>query len=205
MRGVHHLSRYMKDNPILLHVPTQIESERLIIRCPQKGDGFAVFEAVVESLESLREFPASLPWAVVEPSISESERFCRESQATFILRSAMPMLLLNKENDQLVGSSGLHDIDWTVPKCEIGYWIRSSCVRQGFATEAVKAITSFAIASLGMRRIEALPDDKNLRSCLVCERAGYELEGVLHNERVQPDGQLADTRIYAFTQAHPCT
>lgn len=30
---------------------------------------------------------------------------------------------------------GLHTIDRAIPKFEMGYWIRTSCARQGYATE----------------------------------------------------------------------
>lgn len=110
------------------------------------------------------------------------------------------MLLFSKADDVYIGGSGLHSFDWSVPKCEIGYWLRSGYTKQGLAAEAVGAITAFAFSNLGMRRVEALPDDENLASCKVCERAGYSLEGVLRNDRAEPNGRLRNTRVYAITQ-----
>ncbi len=190
----------MTTAPVTLHVPIQIETPRLLIRCPSPGDGAAVFGGVLASLEALREFPASLPWATFEPSLEESERYCREGQKKYMLRTELPMLLFLKDTNTYVGGSGLHSFDWSVPKCETGYWLRTGYTGQGLATEAVAAITGFALNTLGMRRVEALPDDENLASCNVCERAGYRLEGVLRHERVAPDGKLRNTRLYAVAQ-----
>jgi RimJ/RimL family protein N-acetyltransferase len=187
-------------SPILRNIPLQLETGRLLIRCPRPGDGALVHAAVVESLAALREFPASLPWAMFEPSVDASEKFCREGQVNYLLRTSLPMLLFLKGTNTLVGSSGVHAMDWAVPKCEIGYWGRASFGRQGLVTEAVKDITAFAFAQLGMRRVEALPDVANLPSCRVCERAGYVLEGTLRNERMAPDGSLRHTRVYAAVQ-----
>ncbi len=187
-------------SPILLDIPTQLESERLIIRCPKPGDGPAHHEGVIESLDALRQFPASLSWAMAEPSLDSSENYCRNGQASYMLRTAMPMALFLKETKTFIGSSGLHAFDWSVPKCEIGYWVRSGYAKKGLITEAVKAITTFAFEKLGMRRVEALPDHENRASCLVCERAGYRLEGILQNERAEPNGRLRNTCMYAFTQ-----
>jgi RimJ/RimL family protein N-acetyltransferase len=185
---------------LLRDIPLQLQTERLLIRCPRPGDGSLVHAAVVESLVALREFPASLPWAMFEPSVAASEKFCRQGQANYLLRTKLPMLLFLKGSNTLVGSSGLHNMDWAVPKCEIGYWGRAGFGRQGLITEAVKGITAFAFAQLGMRRIEALPDEANLPSCRVCERAGYVLEGSLRHERVDPSGRLLSTRVYAAVQ-----
>lgn len=182
---------------ILLGIPEQLETDRLLLRCPRAGDGPVVHASVVDSLAALREFPASLPWAMAEPSVEVSEQYCRESHANYLLRTSLPMLLLRKSDGVHVGSSGLHTFDWSVPKCEIGYWGRSGFTGQGYITEAVKAITAFAFEQLGMRRVEALPDDDNVRSSQVCERAGYRLEGVMAHDRIAPDGSLRQTRIYA--------
>lgn len=183
--------------PSLRDVPESFESERLTIRCPRAGDGPLVHAAVAASLASLREFPASLPWAMAEPSAEASEQYCREGRAHYLMRSMLPMLLFLKGTDTLVGCSGLHAFDWAVPKCEIGYWGHVGFRGQGLVTEAVRAITQLGLATLGMRRIEALPDAGNLPSCLVCERAGYALEGTRRHDRIAPDGVLRDSRVYA--------
>lgn len=190
----------MNINPILREIPTRIESERLIIRCPVPGDGAAVHAGVVDSLDALRQFPASLPWAMFDPSVDESEKYCREGQAKYLMRTEMPMLLFLKHGDIYVGGSGLQAFDWSVPKCETGYWLRTGYRGRGLALEAVRTITMFALDTLGMRRVEALPDDENVASYRVCERAGYELEGVMKSDRAEPNGALRSTRIYAITR-----
>jgi len=190
----------MNTTPLLREIPTFIESERLVIRCPSPGDGAAVHAGVLDSLDALRQFPASLPWAMNDPSVDESEKYCREGQAKFLMRTEMPMLLFLRDGDIYVGGSGLHSFDWSVPKCETGYWIRTGYRGRGLALEAVRTITRFALDTLGMHRVEALPDDENVASCSVCERAGYELEGVMRNERAEPNGTLRSTRIYAIAR-----
>lgn len=187
-------------SPALRDVPEQFETDRLLIRCPKVGDGQVVYESVVESLSALREFPASLPWAHTEPSLEASELFCREGQASYLLRTSMPMLLFMKESGVHVGNSGLHSFEWSVPKCEIGYWGRTRFAGQGLIMEAVRAITAVAFEHLAMRRIEALPDSENRASCLVCERAGYALEGTMRHDRLAPDGSLRSTCLYARVQ-----
>jgi RimJ/RimL family protein N-acetyltransferase len=183
--------------PILRDVPDVIRTARLIIRPPRPGDGAAVFEAVRESIPDLRRFPASMGWALAEPSVAESERFCRQAYSDFVARRDLPLIALLGESSTIVVSSGLHRIDWTVPKFEVGYWGRTSFQGNGYATEAVRAIVEMAFDRLGARRVEALPDEENGPSRRVCERVGLILEGVLHHERIAPDGTLRNTCVYA--------
>jgi RimJ/RimL family protein N-acetyltransferase len=131
------------------------------------------------------------------PSIEASEWFCRTGFSNFAARRDFPLIMLLRGTDTVVGSGGLHRFDWSVPKFEIGWWGRTPYVGRGLIGEGVTAMLGFAFSNLGARRVEALPDDLNERSCRMCERLGMELEGVMRHERVDPAGQLRNTRIYA--------
>jgi RimJ/RimL family protein N-acetyltransferase len=186
--------------PNLPDIPEHFETERLLIRMPQPGDGQAVHEAVLESLSHLRAWPASFPWAFQEPSQDQSEAYCRIGHSAFLARTDMPMLIFLKGDKRLVGATGLHRFDWQVPKCELGYWGRSSYLKRGLVTEAVKAVVQFAFAYLGMRRVECRTDADNMPSRLVAERAGFAQEGIMRDERKDPDGTLRHTCVYALAR-----
>jgi RimJ/RimL family protein N-acetyltransferase len=183
--------------PILLELPEQIESERLIIRWPRPGSGAIINEAIRESFEDLTVW---MPWARTLPTVEESEEHARQAHAKIATRADLGLHLFRKDTGALVGSSGIHPKDWDVPKFEIGYWCRTSCQGQGYITEAVKAITSFGFDYLLARRIEIRCDERNERSRRVAERAGYRLEAQFPNDAVSPSGQLRTTLIFALTR-----
>ncbi|QDQ82964.1 GNAT family N-acetyltransferase [Paraburkholderia megapolitana] len=178
-------------------LPAVLETDRLIIRSPQPGDGPDLFDAVVDALADLRQFPASLPWAMEMPSVDESESFCVAGSESFQARKDFPFLFIDKTSRIVVGAGGLHRPRWTVPAFELGFWGRSSFVGRGLFSEAADALVNFAFASFDAKRVEAICDDLNVRSIRVCERIGMQLEGVLRQERRAPDGSLRNTRIYS--------
>jgi RimJ/RimL family protein N-acetyltransferase len=182
---------------ILRDVASELQTGRLLLRCPRAGDGVAVHEAVVESLAALRAWPASLPWAMFDPSVAASETFCRESQAAFIQRTRLAYLAFERDSGRFVASTSLHNIDWRVPRFEVGYWCRSALQRQGYTREAVMALITYAQRDLGARRVEAFTDERNTTSRALSESVGLRLEGVLRNERTDTDGTLRNTCVYA--------
>jgi len=188
-------------NPLLIEVPERFETQRLTIRCPQRGDGEAVLAAITDSLAELRAFPASMAWAMQAPSATLSESYCREAHSRFLARTDLPFLAFHRDTGELVAATGLHRPDWAVPKFEIGFWRRSSARSRGLATETVRGLLNFALSHLGALRVEAFVDEQNLASCALCERVGMTLEGTLRNERRAPDGSLRNTRVYAVTGA----
>ncbi len=139
-----------------------------------------------------------MPWAVNIPTVVESEVRLREKHLDFLARKDLLLLLFLKGTHTLVGSSGLHRIDWEVPRFEIGYWVRTSFARQGYITEAVTGISNFAFVQLGAKRVEIRCDAKNRRSAAVPQRLGFTLEGTLRNEAVDHNtGELRSTMIFA--------
>ena len=182
-------------SPILRDFPDAFETERLRIRSPLPGDGAEVYAAVAESLEELKPW---LPWARGELTVEVEEENMRRARAAFLERSDLMLLLFLRGTGTLVGGSGLHRIDWEVPKFEIGYWVRTRFAGQGYMTEAVGGITAFAFDRLGARRVEIRCDSLNRRSARVAERAGFCLEGELRNAEVGPGGEPRHTLVYSM-------
>jgi RimJ/RimL family protein N-acetyltransferase len=188
--------------PLLESVPDLIVTDRLILRSARVTDAPALNAAVCESLEDLS---AYLPWAQAAPSLERSEADCRRMQAKFLLREDLPLFIFERaggdaEGD-FVGGTGLHRIDWTVRRFEVGYWCRTAQRGRGCVTEAVRALTRVAFERLRARRVEVRMDETNLASRRVAERAGFSLEAVLRSESLNPRGEARDTRVYALTAA----
>jgi RimJ/RimL family protein N-acetyltransferase len=181
-------------NPILRDFPDTLDIERLRIRCPLPGDGAVVNAAIRESIGRLRPW---LPWATPTPTPDETEALCRRSRARWLERSDLPLFLFRRDTGEFVGGSGLHRIDWNVPKFEIGYWIRTACEGQGLMTEAVAGVTAFAFETLGARRVEIRCDPRNTRSRAIPVRLGFTHEAILRNDARDVDGALRDTEIFA--------
>jgi RimJ/RimL family protein N-acetyltransferase len=183
-------------NPVLLDIPEEFETARLLIRVPRAGDGAGLNAAVVETLEELRKW---MPWAKEVPSVEKSEENSRRAYAKFLLREDMTLRLIHKETGLFLGSSGLHPRGWEVPKFEIGYWCRTRFEGQGYITEAVRGILRFGFATMGARRVEIHCDLLNGRSMRVAERVGMRREGELRNESVGMDGTLRTMVVFGMT------
>lgn len=182
-------------DPLLLDLPAEIQTRRLSLVAPAPGDGAELNRAIVESFAELHEW---MPWAAEMPSVGESEHFVREAAARYLRREELPMFMRKRGSHELIGATGLHRVNWTVPRFEIGYWCRTSMVGHGYVSEAVVALTRFAFATLSAARVEIRTDSHNVRSWRIAERLGFTLEGVLQRDDRTVQGELRDTRLYAM-------
>jgi RimJ/RimL family protein N-acetyltransferase len=181
----------------MLTLPIHIQSRRLLIRTPTPADAEAMQEAITESLPELQRW---MPWAQ-EPLTLEAQR---ERLAGVEARQQpggerptdLAVLLFELETGELVGASGLHRIDWSVPSFEIGYWLRTRRTGEGLMTEAVVALAAHAFEELNALRVEIRTSTRNQASRRVAERAGFTQEAILRQDSREVDGTLRDTVIY---------
>ena len=185
----------MSADIVLIEVPEEIRSERLLIAAPRAGLGPLMHEAVAESMDRIKPW---LPWAQEQPSLEECEARMRRMHAKFILREDLPYLIFDREAQgrRLLGGTGLHRMDWAVRRFEIGYWIRSSAEGHGYVAEAVNAMAEMCFTKLNARRLDLRADVSNARSRAVAERCGFALESVVKNESLNPGGEVRDMCVY---------
>lgn len=177
-------------------IPSELKSPRLILRAPIPSDATALNAATRASLPELKRWMA---WAQKPPTLAETHKLCCEAAEKFCQGTDLMLLLFAKETGELIGSSGLHQIDWGVPRFEIGYWVATHHAGNGFITEAVQAIDRFAFKVLGAARVEIRSNHRNVRSRRVAERAGYPLEAVLRHHRRDVRDRLTNTHLFART------
>jgi RimJ/RimL family protein N-acetyltransferase len=182
-------------SPVLLDLPDAIETARLILRSPRPGDGPAMNEAILDTWDALHRW---MPWARERPTVAQTEETARQLCAGFIARTDLPMFMFLHDRTTVVGSTGLHRMDWSVPRFEIGYWIRRTHEGQGYVSEAVRALTRFAFRTLEAQRVEIHCSHRNTRSQRVAERCGFLFDGRLRNHGREPSGELRDMMIYAL-------
>lgn len=181
--------------PILIEFPDSITTENLILRSPRPGDGKAAHQAVAESQDHLKDW---MPWAVDIPDEKGYEKWARQNYLDFLGRKNLTMSIIHRESGKLIGGTGFHALDWTVPSMEIGYWLHPAYSGRGYMTEAVKALTDFGFNTLNAMRIEIRCDANNVRSIGVAERAGYQLEATFKNHsRHHITNKLRTTLVYA--------
>jgi RimJ/RimL family protein N-acetyltransferase len=98
---------------------------------------------------------------------------------------------------EATGGIGLHTgSDVHRLSAEIGFWLGEAAQGRGIATDAVRAVTEWGFAELGLRRIHGQVFAWNPASVRVLEKAGYVLEGRLRNAVVK-DGEVVDLFVLA--------
>jgi RimJ/RimL family protein N-acetyltransferase len=175
-------------------LPERLDTDRLIVRVAMPGDGAMFCAAVHESLDRLSPW---LGWVQPAPTVESAEAHCKRAYARFLLNEDLMAFFLHRDSGALVGGGGLHQADWTLRRFEVGYWGHARHAGSGLVTEGVRALADHALTVLQASRVFLTTDDLNTASWRLAERAGFELEGVLRNERLNLQGRWRNTRVYS--------
>jgi RimJ/RimL family protein N-acetyltransferase len=179
---------------LLLEIPETVKTSRLTLEATRAAASDAIHAAVLESHEDLKRW---MPWAAEPQKPEDARAHCATMTAKWHAREELDFCFVRDDDGVLVGKGGLHTIDWSIPKFEIGYWIRSSCASHGYATEAADGLAAMAREVLGAVRLEIRSDARNHASRRVAEKCGFGLEGILRRSRRDNAGDLADSCMYA--------
>ena len=176
--------------------PHEVSTERLFLRSARAGDGVALREAIAISLDDF------YPWLSFSTELSDLATMEHISQLAHDKFEAGEFYVWRvwDSDDVLVGSVDLHSFDYKVPSCEVGYWLRSDRTGQGYAQEFVLAAIEIAQRVLGVKRIEARCDLRNVRSWRLVERLGFTFEGVARDDDRDASGELCSSKVYAITR-----
>ena len=179
-------------------------TERVVVRCWEPNDAPLLKEAVDSSLVELRPW---LPWALNEPqTVEEKVQLLRRFRAQFDLGEDFVYGLFSRDESEVVGGSGFHRRVGE-GAFEIGYWIRSSRVGQGLATEVTAALTRVGFELTGVDRIEIHTEPGNERSMRIPRKLGYTEEASLRRRLyAAPGGEPRDAVIFTlFRDDYPGT
>ena len=100
--------------------------------------------------------------------------------------------ILLKENDQLIGAIGLHDVSIPHRHAELGILIgEKSCWSTGYGTEAMNLMLEYGFDQLNLHRVYLFVLDYNPRAIRAYEEVGFKREVILR-EHGYKDGKYCD-------------
>ncbi len=176
----------------------RIHTRRLVLRCWEPRDAPLLQEAIVANLEHLRPW---MSWAHDEPLDLEARiAWLRQRRSRFDADLDYTYGILNREETQVLGGSGLHTRAGE-RALEIGYWIDMAHINQGLATEAAAALTRVAFEVNQVLRVEIQCAPGNLRSAAVPRKLGFVHEATLRQREVAPGSPPRDTMVWTLLAA----
>lgn len=130
-------------------------------------------------------------------SRAQAEALLLEIHACFARRELFQWGIARRVDDIVIGTCTLADVSATHRRAELGYALHRAHWGAGLAREALERLLELAFDGLGLHRLEADVDPRNLRSIASLERLGFQREGYLR-ERWHLNDEIADALFYGL-------
>jgi len=184
---------------LLSEVPTQLDTERLIIRKYAECDGRELYSLLERNhnREILRENVEEVSSIKTE---EEAEINVRKHSAEWFARDRFVMGVWLKSADRCVGQIWIEPKNWEVPSFEIGWFLDQGYQGKGIAEEAARRSLEFLFSSLNAHKVIAITRDTNVKSIKLTERLGFRREGHLRESGIQ-DGKRYGLIYYGMLKS----
>ena len=174
-----------------------LRSHHVLLRPLEPTEAVVVLEAVSESRDSVGKW---MSWASDSYSLEDARTWietCNHERETGL---SYEFGIFASGGTRFVGVAGFNQFNKLNGFCNLGYWIRSSAQRQGYATAAIDLLKNYAFNELHLNRVEVVVVEGNHPSARVAERAGAHFEGVALR-RLKLHGVAVNARMYSFIAA----
>jgi len=126
-----------------------------------------------------------------------TRRYIKEILALSDKRELFCFLLRDYEGSDPIGAVFLKEFDWSIPKCEIAYFINSIFEKRGATSLGVMCAVDHAFTNLGVEKVYARISPENIGSIKVVENCGFQREGLLRRDFRTSKGELLDVYMYS--------
>jgi RimJ/RimL family protein N-acetyltransferase len=174
--------------------PPHLTNGVITLRPLVPADEAEAYAAVVESQPNLARW---LDWATRDYAREDMRSFIATSRHAWATGTAYPFGIFDNETGQVIGTIALNHIIPANRAANLGYWVRSSRLRKGVASAAVRLMTSFAFEQAGLSRLEIACLPENAASRGVAEKAGAQFECIARN-RIVFQGRARDAALYSL-------
>jgi len=176
---------------MLLPAHIKIETNRLTIRLVEESDLPSLF--AVNADDAVTRYLPYESWK----SAADGEAWFSRAAARLAAGEAGQFVIVHRESRRVVGTCLLFRFEQSSARAEVGYVLAREYWGAGYMLEAMKAFVVFAFEQLGMRRLEAEIDPRNVSSARLLERLGFVREGLLR-QRWAMKGEVADSGFYGL-------
>lgn len=132
----------------------------------------------------------------------QMESFIEEALHKKETGTELPFVILNSENNTVIGSTRFLEISGKNKSLEIGWtWLTPSYWGTKINAECKYLLINYCFETLGMIRIQLKTDKDNIRSQKAIERIGGVKEGILRNHMIRKDGTYRDSVFYSIIKS----
>lgn len=107
-------------------------------------------------------------------------------------------VIFDNLSNKIVGTIFLKELDWNIPKGEIGFFIDQNYEGKGIITKSVFLVKKHCFDILGLHKVYMRIAEDNISSKRVAKKNNFKVEGILREDFKTSEGKLIDVVYYGL-------
>ncbi len=172
----------------------QIQNKTLLIRPYGLKDAATLYKMLQANKDSLlHTFPLTLSGT---STLAKTRKYVLEKQGDRKAGTLLICGVFRMPEEHLIGHVVLTKFDWSVPKCDMGYFIEKTETGKGYATETAKMIAGWAFETLKLEKITMRIWPENHASIAIAKKLSAREAGLAKRDFRSFDGRVLDCVYY---------
>lgn len=164
------------------------------LRLLQSADKKHFFHLIQNNIFRLEDFVAGI--VAQTKTENDVENFINNSILKIQDKTYYPYLVIDLVTKMPIGFIDIKNIDWSIPKAELGFFIDKNYAGKSITTKALLNISEYLFNDLKFNKLLLRIHHSNNPSRGVAEKCGFELEGIIKNDYKTTKGEIVDFMYY---------
>ncbi len=122
--------------------------------------------------------------------------YCAEIQNKIEAKTYFPFMITDKNTGKFIGLVDVKNIDWNVPKAELGSFIDKDYEGKGIVSTATNLVVAHIVEKYKFIKLLCRANSRNKGSIAVILKNGFELEGTIRKDYRTTKGEIVDLNYY---------
>lgn len=170
------------------------EDSNYMLRLITENDSEAFYTLIKNNQSRLEDFFAGTLSRT--QSLDDTKNYCKEIVLKIEHKEYFPYLIVEALSDQAIGLIDIKNINWDIPKAELGAFIDSNFEGKGLITTLGEKLIKQIVEEHKFKKLLCRVAKQNNRSIRVIERIGFKNEGTIRRDYKTTKGELVDLMYY---------
>ena len=175
---------------------TTLDFDQYAIRLLQPTDALRFFTLIEENRPRLEDYFSGTVSRT--KTLDQTQQYVSEIMDRIDAQTYYPYFIVVDTREAPIGWLDVKNIDWNVPKAELGCFMDHRFAGKGIAHRAMHVLIDHLFHDRGFHKLFLRTAPSNADACALAEKCGFEIEGLLRKDYKTTSGELVDLRYYGL-------
>lgn len=129
-------------------------------------------------------------------TFEDTESFLKEIIQKRYAKLYYAFVIEDNENKEFVGFIDIKNIDWNIPKAELGCYTDERYAGKGITSNAFSSFVDYCFNHFGFAKLFLRTHESNLAAQKLAEKSGFQIEGKIRKDYKTTKGEVVDLIYY---------